>query len=264
MSEQKRLPKSLAWKYDVKKFIAKDSCFVDEEKYLIREEKYTIFINGKKFTSVMLVPQLEKEFVYGFLFTSRIIDDVDDIKDFRMCENKNIYIYLKNLDFEFQDEKWTVTSGCGGGKVLEKTYSDFEKISIDFKITAKQILEMFKRLESESNLHAFTRCVHKAYYFGSDGFEFTCEDVGRHNTIDKVIGAVLLNKRSFDGVVLTTGRLTSEMMLKCARAKIPIVVSRTAPSKLGLEIAKNANITMIGLTSLKGFTVFNGVERVII
>jgi len=263
MKEQRLLPKRVAWKYEVERFYIENNSFIKEEKYLIKEEKYTIFVNGRKFTSVMLIPQYEKEFLFGFLYTSKIINSIDDIKSYRMCDNKNFYVYLNDLDFEFQDEKWTVTSGCGGGKVLEKVYKGFERVEIDIKVTPQKVLEMYKKLEADSELHSYTRCVHKAYFFCSDGFEFTCEDVGRHNTIDKVIGAVLLNERTFDGVILTTGRLTSEMMLKCARAKIPIVVSRTAPSKLGLEIAKKTNITMIGLTSSKGFVVFNGIERII-
>ncbi|WP_246798674.1 formate dehydrogenase accessory sulfurtransferase FdhD [Deferribacter autotrophicus] len=258
---QKKLPKKLVWEFKTKTYDAKRKLFDKSEKYVIREESYGIFINGKKFTSVMLVPEYEKEFIYGFLFTSKIIDSVKDIKSFRMCENRNAYIFLNEYK-EFVDEnKWTVTSGCGGGKVLEKTYRGLEKIETDFKVDADEIIEIFKRLEKESHLHSHTRCVHKSYFFGRDGFTFTCEDIGRHNTIDKTIGAIMLNERSYDGVILTTGRLTSEMVLKCARAKIPVVVSRTAPSKMGIDIANNTNMTLIGLTSTRGFTVFTNEFR---
>ncbi|MGA1846649.1 formate dehydrogenase accessory sulfurtransferase FdhD [Deferribacter abyssi] len=262
MSKQRKLPKKLVWEFKTKIYDVERKSYQNSERYVIREESYRIFINGKKFTSVMLVPEYEKEFFYGFLFTSQLIDSAKDIKSFRMCENKNAYVFLEEYkEFSFEN-KWTVTSGCGGGKVLEKTYDGFEKIETDFKVDADKIIDMYKMLEKESYLHSHTRCVHKSYFLGKDGFVFTCEDIGRHNTIDKTIGAIMLNKRSYDGVILTTGRLTSEMVLKCARAKIPIVVSRTAPSKMGIDIAKDANVTLIGLTSTKGFTVFTNDFRI--
>lgn len=259
---QKRLPKSLVSEYSTIYF-SKDS--VEEKKrFVIREVKYNILINGKKFTSVMLLPDKLKEFAYGFLYTSSIIEKAEDIIHFRVCNENNMHIYLSDIHFNIATKmQWTVTSGCGGGKVLENTYKTTEKVDTSFTTTFEKIIDLFEKLEEDSFLYAQTRCAHKAFFKSNDNFHFTCEDIGRHNTIDKCIGAVLLNNSSFDcGIILTTGRLTSEMILKCVKAKIPIVVSRTAPSEEGINIAKNAGITLVGLTSKKGFTVFSHIDRI--
>jgi len=258
---QKKLPKSLVSEFNVK--VYSENNIESSIRYIVKESKFNILVNGKKFTSAMLLPDKIKEFTYGFLFTSDIIQKSSDIVHFRTCEQNNIYIYLEDMYFDVSTKKeWTVTSGCGGGKVLEKTYSTSDKIIFGTKFAFDEIITLFTRLESESELHTHTRCVHKAYFKSVDGFVFTCEDIGRHNTIDKTIGAVLLNNASFDGIILSTGRLTSEMILKCAKAKIPVVVSRTAPSEEGIKIAKKSNMTLIGLTTKKGFTVFTGEERI--
>jgi FdhD protein len=258
---QKKLPKNLVLEYKTV-YYSRDGK-VPQNSFVIKETSYQIFINGKKFTSVMLLPEKEKEFAYGFLFTSSFIDRSEDIINFRICDNNNIHIYLSDMHFDITEKiNWTLTSGCGGGKVVDNIYIENEKVTSQTKWPFEEIVSLFAKLEEESLLHSYTRCVHKAYYKSTDGFLFTCEDIGRHNTIDKCIGAVLLHKSTFEGVMLSTGRLTSEMILKCARAKIPVVVSRTAPSEEGIRIAKNANITLIGLASKKGFTVFTGEERI--
>ena len=239
-------------KFETKRFVS------------IKEGKYNIFINGKKFTSVVFLPDYHKEFTYGFLFTSGIIKSKNDIVSYRMCEYDNIYIYLKDISFDIENMKnWTITPGCGGGKVLEKTYSEIDIVENDLKISPSDIFDIFLRVENDSTLHSVTRCVHKAFFKSSNGLAFKFDDVGRHNTIDKVIGAVLLSEEAnFNGVMFTTGRLTSEMILKCAKAKIPVVISRTAPSENGIKIAEKSGITLVGLVSKNSFLVFSGVQRI--
>jgi len=105
---------------------------------------------------------------------------------------------------------WTITSGCGNGKVLEETYDNIKTIDSVFKISAADILYHFKVLEKESDLYSATRCAHRAYFINIGGDGITSDDIGRHNTIDKIIGYILLNNLLSDGVLISTGRLTSE------------------------------------------------------
>lgn len=256
--------KRLVSEYNVRRF--RDGSFEDKEFLSVREGKYNIFVNGKKFTSVVFLPEYQKEFTYGFLFTSGIIMSKEDVVNYRMCEYDNIYVYLKDISFDVENMRsWTITPGCGGGKVLEKTYSDVDVVENDLKISSADIFDIFSRVENDSGLHSVTRCVHKAFFKSSGGLAFRFDDVGRHNTIDKIIGAVLLSgKTDFGGAIFTTGRLTSEMILKCAKAKIPIILSRTAPSDNGIRIAEKSGITLVGLVSKNSFDVFTGFERVLI
>jgi len=257
----------MQWKFSKKlvtrcKTIKYDGTFTEKEFLTVKEIKHNIHVNGEFFASVMLIPEQQKEFTYGFLFTSGIINGADDVVNYRMCENYNIYVYLKDPKPLGNNSTWTITSGCGGGKVLDKTYDDIKAIDSKFKISAADILDHFKIMERESDLHSATRCAHKAYFAGSEGNRITSDDIGRHNTIDKVIGGIVLNVLSSDGILISTGRLTSEMILKCSRAEIPVVVSRTAPSKLGIDLAEKSNMTLAGLTSKKSFTVFNDPGRI--
>ncbi|TYB36689.1 MAG: formate dehydrogenase accessory sulfurtransferase FdhD [Flexistipes sinusarabici] len=257
----------MQWKFSKKlitryKTIKYDGTFAEEESYIIKEIRHNIYVNGEFFASVMLIPEKQKEFTYGFLFTSGIINNSDDVVNYRMCENYNIYVYLKDPRPLGNNSTWTITSGCGGGKVLDKTYDDIKTIDSVFKISAVDILNHFRVLEKESDLHSATRCVHKAYFAGSGGDRITSDDIGRHNTIDKIIGGIVLKGLSSDGILISTGRLTSEMILKCSRAEIPVVVSRTAPSKLGIDLAKKSNMTLAGLTGKKRFTVFHDPGRI--
>jgi len=251
----------MRWKFSKKlvtryKTIKYDGSFTEKESLIIKEIKHNIHVNGEFFASVMLIPEQQKEFTYGFLFTSGIVNSAEDVVNYRMCENYNIYVYLKDPRPVGNNSTWTITSGCGGGKVLDKTYDDIKAIDSGFRISASDILDHFRAMEKESDLHSATRCVHKAYFAGSEGESFTADDIGRHNTIDKVIGSIVLNGFSSDGILISTGRLTSEMILKCSRAGIPVVVSRTAPSKLGIDLAEKSNMTLAGLTGKKSFTVF--------
>jgi len=256
---QKNISKKLAVRY--RTFTYKNG-FIEEERYVIKETRHNLHVNGEYFTSVMLVPDKQKEFVYGFLFTSGIIESAKDVVNYRMCENFNIYIYLQDPRPIGKNSSWTITSGCGGGKVLDKTFENISKINGNFEIQAGKIPELYKQLELESDLHSVTRCVHKSYFSGKNNYKFSCDDIGRHNTIDKAIGSLILNDESSEGVLLSTGRLTSEMILKCSRAGIPVVVSRTAPSKLGVDLAVRSDMTLIGLATAKSFTVFNDPGRI--
>ncbi|MDY6821508.1 MAG: formate dehydrogenase accessory sulfurtransferase FdhD [Deferribacterota bacterium] len=244
------------------KTIRYDGAFSEDESFVVKEIRHKIHINGELFASAMLIPDQQKEFTYGFLFTSGIINGVDDVVNYRICENYNIYVYLKDPRPLATKYTWTITSGCGNGKILDKTYDDIKTIDSVFKISAADILYHFKVMEKESDLYSATRCAHKAYFVNTEGEVITSDDIGRHNTIDKIIGYILLNILSSDGVLISTGRLTSEMILKCIRAKIPIVVSRTAPSKFGIDLAKKSNMTLVGLTNRNSFTIFHDPGRI--
>lgn len=244
------------------KIIRYDGTFYEDESFVVKEIKHKIHVNGELLVSAMLIPDQQKEFTYGFLFTSGIINGVDDVVNYRMCENYNIYVYLKDPKPLVNKFTWTITSGCGNGKVLEETYDNIKTIDSVFKISAADILYHFKVLEKESDLYSATRCAHRAYFINIGGDGITSDDIGRHNTIDKIIGYILLNNLLSDGVLISTGRLTSEMIMKCIHAKIPIVVSRTAPSKLGVDLAKKSNMTLVGLTNRNSFTIFHDPGRI--
>ena len=107
-----------------------------------------------------------------------------------------------------------------------------------------------------------TYCVHGCGYWQDGSLRMYYEDVGRHNAVDKIIGAILLGKATPRGAIYTTGRLTSDMVLKCARLGIPIIISRTAPSSLGLAIARRSGASLIAYARPDRINIFNAPERI--
>lgn len=120
-------------------------------------------------------------------------------------------------------------------------------INDNLKISQNSIFRLFKEFQQRSTLYRTTGCIHAAALADENEILYIAEDVGRHNAVDKVIGWALLNRVDLKGkIILVSGRISSEMALKTAKWKIPIIVSRTAPTTLAVELAQKANLTLIG------------------
>ena len=133
-----------------------------------------------------------------------------------------------------------ITSGCIGGITFPKRLS-LQKLHDSFTISAEKIKAIYRQFQNSSQLYKLTGCVHSAAL--SDGNEILClaEDIGRHNAVDKVIGYCILEALPFEGMImLASGRLSSEIVSKCARWGIPVIASRTSPTSLAVEIAERA------------------------
>ena len=143
--------------------------------------------------------------------------------------------------------------------MLEGAFDPLKECTISFS----EIKEFIRRTLHYSPLGGQTHCVHGCGFWADGKLQAHFEDVGRHNAVDKVIGAILLGRISARGAIYTTGRLTSDMVLKCARIGIPIVMSRTAPSSLGLAIARRAGVTLVAYARPDRLNVFHAPERII-
>ncbi|WP_022854068.1 formate dehydrogenase accessory sulfurtransferase FdhD [Thermodesulfatator atlanticus] len=230
---------------------------------VILEKPYRIYLNEEPVGSSMVLPTGLEEFGLGYLFAQGYFDDPSVFKEVRLCHEKgSIFVYADVDKIEGKD--LIVTSGCGGtGKIsrdfLEKEFAPLAEWQMPLSEIRAFILSVLKK----SDLGLRTHCVHACGYWQDGSLRLFYEDVGRHNAVDKVIGAILMGKASPKGAVYTTGRLTSDMVLKCARVGIPIVMSRTATSSLGLEIAKKAGITLICYARPERVNIFNAPERIV-
>ncbi len=231
------------------------------EEFVVTEVPYKVFLNDQHIGSSMVLPCNLEEFGVGFLFSQGYIRKPEEIERVKICDKGGIFVYTKNKKVEKKEV--IITSGCGGtGKIsrdmLEKP---FEKVE-EYKIKLSEIDELIKETLKRNEVGNLTHCAHACGFWSEKGFEAFYADVGRHNAVDKVVGAILLGKFSPRGAIYTTGRLTSDMVLKCARIGIPIVISRTATSSLGLEIAKKANVTLICYARPGRVNIFNRPDRV--
>jgi FdhD protein len=159
-------------------------------------------------------------------------------------------------------EDAVITSGCIGGITFPKRLV-LQRIEDPFTIPADTLKALFRVFQKASDLYQLTGCVHSAGL--SDGERMLClaEDIGRHNAVDKVIGYALLEDIAFSGkIMLASGRLSSEIVSKCAKWGIPMVASRTSPTSLALEIAEKCGVTVAGFVRADRFNVYTSPERI--
>lgn len=198
---------------------------------ILTELGLTININGEHYTTAMITPMMEKEFVTGYLFGQGIIESFNDIKTISI--NDDI------VEVTLEGKKTQVT-------VPAEIHSDFKVCKDDIFSGINTILK--------SEIYAETGAIHSAGLFKSGGEPVcTAEDIGRHNALDKIIGYALINKVDFRNVFATsTGRMVAEMVLKICRANIPVVATKAAVTKLGIEIGGKCGLTIIGFVRDKG------------
>ncbi|MFZ5758101.1 MAG: formate dehydrogenase accessory sulfurtransferase FdhD [Thermodesulfobacteriota bacterium] len=235
-----------------------------QEELLAIETPYKVALNDKVIGASMVLETGLEEFGAGFLFGQGYVTKPDEVKEVLVCPEGKISVYA-DVEEDVAPKEVIITSGCGGtGKIsrdmLEGAFDPLHEYALDFAEIRAFILATLHA----SRLGQETHCVHGCGLWADGRLQAFYEDVGRHNAVDKVIGAILLKKASPRGAVYTTGRLTSDMVLKCARIGIPIVLSRTAPSSLGLAIARRAGLTLAAYARPERLNVFHAPERILL
>lgn len=235
---------------------------------LVREIKFDIILNGKKIASMMATPVDLEALAVGYLLSENLVLKFDDIKSVQLAKDwLSVEIKaqanaksIENLSFES-----VVISGCGRSVTAnidpDALAAKFIKSEAKFKRAeiSRQMAEFYTQCE----LYEQTGCVHTAKIYAPDGQFFIGEDIAQHNTIDKAIG-----KAARSGVNLTqsflmvSGRLSSEMVVKAVMNSIPVLISRTAPTSLGVLIARKFNLTLCGFARGENLNVYSGGERI--
>jgi FdhD protein len=226
---------------------------------VIEEIPYALFVNGRHVMTAMMSPSALEDFVTGYLFTEQIIGKVDDIESIR-CEKNRISVLTRNI-FTNIGPKKTILSGCGGAA----SYLDAEKlpsIRSDLSVTVPAISATIKAVLT-SDLHVKTGGIHIIGLAGADGVITRSEDIGRHNALDRVIGFGLRNAVDFSlTYVVSSGRISSEMVRKCLTANIPLIVSRGATTTLAVEIAGKKGLCVAGFARGNRMMVYTHGERI--
>jgi FdhD protein len=192
---------------------------------VVTELDLSITINGRHFAKATITPMMEKEFIIGHLFGQGIIENVVDIESITVKDN------VADVTLSKKEDKTEMSP----------------EVSYDFKVSSGDIFEGVNAI-LKSKIYAETGAIHSAGLF-KQGAKPICiaEDVGRHNALDKVIGYALINKIDFRNTfAASTGRMVSDMVSKICRANIPIVATKTAVTKLGIEIGERCGLTVIG------------------
>ena len=235
-----------------------DTCR-DGEDYIVSEEIASIYINNTLYTRLSCSPAEIEYLGLGFLLTEGIIKN--DIKfDYKI---KNLEFYL-TIDRNIKPTGYILrSSGCGSGEFIF-CIQELPQIDSPFKLKIQRLPELFETFNKKSKVFKLTGGVHAAAISDGENILFFSEDIGRHNAVDKVIGKAFLNGVNFGTtVLLSSGRISLEIVKKAIIAGIPVVLSRSAPTSLAIQTASVKNLTLIGFLRGKRFNIYSGYERIL-
>jgi len=233
---------------------------VEEE--VIEESFVSIFVNGAELATVMCSPREQDRLALGFLCNEGIIAGMDDVRAAHICPSGTcVDVWLKRGDF-VRPQRLILTSGCGGGVTFDDLSKTVTPLDSALTIAAERLVELMNAMQQRESLYARARGVHTSALSDGEQLVVLSEDVGRHNTIDKLRGACLIEGIDPRGMLLLcTGRISSEMINKTARMGCPIVASRTSPTSLSVQLAREWNITLVGYVRRGSMNVYAHPER---
>ena len=237
------------------------------------EHPLTLYLDKRELVTLMTLGQAPEALVVGYLRNQRLVASVEDIAEVQVdWETDSVAIVtrhgVKNLEARL--EKRTVTTGCGQGTVFGGLMDEIDSIKLRDDVTLEdfQLFSLVEQVRKYETIYKQAGAVHgcalaKTTPEGTEILMFV-EDVGRHNAVDAIAGHMWLDGiDGSDKIFYTTGRLTSEMVIKCAQMGIPFLVSRSGLTKMGHDIAKLTGITMIGRASGRHYLLFTGAQRIL-
>jgi FdhD protein len=224
------------------------------------EMQLTIYVNLREMVTILCTPTKLNFLVLGFLYAEGIISGMGDVTMMRVCdEESEVDVRLSNPEYELPVLKRTLTSGCGGGTTFK---TQGQRIDSDLVVTPAEVLALMKQLLGHMELYRLSGGVHASALSDSKNLIVVAEDIGRHNTFYKIQGECLLRGLTTrDRVLLSTGRVSSEMLLKAAGMQIPVVVSRTSPTGRGISLARDLGIALVGYARGSRLLVYSHPER---
>jgi len=236
----------------------------DVEGAITEEILLCIHVNGKELATFMCTPHDPDELALGFLRSEGIIHSLDEVRLLTVSANGScVDIWLDRSEFELPKRR-IITSGCGGGVTFNDLTSRQAPLNTAVRITPQQVFERMRDLYRAGSLYRVTQGIHTSALSDGERLILTAEDVGRHNTIDRLWGKALKNGIPTKGLILlATGRISSEMLAKAAKMEVPIIASRTSATSLSLQLAQAWNITVIGYVRQNSLRVYTASQRCI-
>ncbi len=214
---------------------------------VIDEQLLSIYVNGESLATMMCSPLQLEALTVGFLYNEALIESADEIALLQLNTTNAVADVILTRDEVTLPRRMILTTGCGGGVTGQELSKEFPALESPFRTRPAVILRLMRQLQGAARLYNAVRGVHTAVLGAESGLLVSAEDVGRHNAIDKVAGLALLDGiDSRDRILLTSGRISSEMLGKARRMGVPLVASRTAPTSVTVELAEAWKICVVG------------------
>ena len=235
---------------------------------VVTEKPLTVFLNGQEIVTLMTIGDEPELLAVGFLLNQNMLRLGDKISGIEYEDDLDVVVVRtdRETDFEQVLKKKTITSGCAQGTVFGDLMEKLSSISLSSsdKLRTSWLYELSKKINNTPSLYLEAGAIHGCVLCKQNHPLIYMEDVGRHNAIDKIAGYMFLNNiEPIDKIFYTTGRLTSEMVIKTVQMRIPILVSRSGFTAWGAELAQEAGLTLVGRAKGRRFIVLSGAERII-
>jgi FdhD protein len=258
-------------------------------KPVIAETPWVLYVNGRELLTFMCSPVRLHCLALGFLLSEGLISGLDDVWQIKVfldehrvhllfpdagideerrvatCEEAggSIVVQLKHA-VPALPERRVLTSGCGGGITFDDLSGDYAPLQSERRIVVRQLSDLMRDLNYQAVLYRQSRGVHTSALSDGEQLVILAEDVGRHNTLDKIRGEALLQRiDTRDHILMTSGRISSEMITKARKMGVPIVASRTSPTATSVQLARRWNITLVGYARAPQLRVYAGAERIV-
>ena len=236
------------------------------ETRVVVERPLTLFLNSREIVTMMTIGDHPDYLAVGYLLNQNMLAPDDEITGIDHDEELEVVVVrtARETDFEEKLKKKTLTSGCAQGTVFGDVMESFENVRLaeDAVLKTSWLYGLTRKINTAPSLYLAAGAIHGCVLCQEDRPLVYMEDVGRHNAIDKIAGWMFQNRVGPEGKMFyTTGRLTSEMVIKCVQMRIPILISRSGFTAWGIELARQANLTLVGRARGQRFVCLAGADR---
>ena len=238
------------------------------ETAVVTERPLTLFLNGREIVTMMTIGDHPDYLAVGYLLNQNMLGPEDRVMGVDYDEEIETVVVRTDRETDFEDKlkKKTLTSGCAQGTVFGDLMEKFEEVRLDPEAVLRTswLYALTRKINTAPSLYLAAGAIHGCVLCEEDRPLLYMEDVGRHNAVDKIAGYMHLNRIPPAGKIFyTTGRLTSEMVIKTVQMGIPILISRSGFTAWGVELARQAGLTLIGRAKGKRFVALAGEERIV-
>ena len=235
---------------------------------MVHERPLTLFLNAQEIVTMMTIGDHPDYLAVGYLLNQGMLRPDDEVAAIEHDEELEVVVVRtrRQTDYEEKLKKKVRTSGCAQGTVFGDLMERFEEVRLpaDAVLRTSWLYALAKKINTSPSLYLKAGAIHGCVLCEADRPLLYMEDVGRHNAVDKIAGYMFLNGIGPAGKIFyTTGRLTSEMVLKTVQMQIPILISRSGFTAWGVELARQANLTLIGRAKGKRFIALSGESRIV-
>jgi FdhD protein len=238
------------------------------EAAIVHERPLTLFLNGQEIVTMMTIGDHPEYLALGYLLNQNMLRPDDEVTGIEHDEELELVVVRtrRQTDYEAKLQKKVRTSGCAQGTVFGDLMERFDQVRLPASAVLRTswLYSLGRQINTTRSLYLKAGAIHGCCLCEEDQLILYMEDVGRHNAVDKIAGYMFRHGLGPEGKIFyTTGRLTSEMVIKTVQMGIPILISRSGFTAWGVELARRANLTLIGRAKGKRFLALAGTERIV-